>query len=117
LALFAAWAWTTGHRQAPVELEAEPGLLLPTQYACRNAPGWWALVVSLLIDGALFASLVFAYFYLWLGTEPWPPDGIATGALGMPLVALGLLAGSAVAAQWAWRALRSTDGDGEPARG
>ena len=105
LALFAVWAWTTGHRQAAVRHEAEPGLVLPTQYACRNAPGWWALVVSLLIDGALFASLVFAYFYLWLGAEPWPPEGIAVGGLGLPLLALGLLAGCAVAAQWAWRAL------------
>ena len=77
----------------------------PTQYAARNAPGWWALVTSLLIDGALFASLVFAYFYLWLGTEAWPPAGTGIGGLGMPLVALGLLGGCAVAARWAWRAL------------
>ena len=112
VALFVVWAWTTGHRQAPVEVEARPGLVLPTQYAARNAPGWWALVTSLLIDGALFASLVFAYFYLWLGTEAWPPAGIGIGGLGMPLVALGLLGGCAVAAQVAWRALLRDGGHG-----
>ena len=105
LALFGVWAWTTGHPEAPPEHEARPGLVLPTQYAARNAPGWWALVSSLLIDGALFASLVFAYFYLWLGTQAWPPAGIGVGTLGMPLLALALLAGCAVAARWAWRAL------------
>ncbi|MGO1541643.1 MAG: cytochrome c oxidase subunit I [Luteimonas sp.] len=105
LALFATWAWTTGHRHAPVRLEAEPGLVLPTQYACRNAPGWWALVVSLLIDGALFASLVFAYFYLWLGTAAWPPEASTLGEPGLPLASMGLLLACVVAAQWAWRSL------------
>src|SRR5690606_8760383 len=117
LALFGVWAWTTGHRQAPVQHEAKPGLVLPTQYATRNAPGWWALVTSLLIDGALFASLVFAYFYLWLGTEAWPPAGIEIGALGLPLVALALLAGCMVAAQWAWLALLRGDSNDDAAAG
>src|SRR5690606_2639754 len=116
-AVFGVWAWTSGHRQAPVQHEAKPGLVLPTQYATRNAPGWWALVTSLLIDGALFASLVFAYFYLWLGTEAWPPAGIEIGALGLPLVALALLAGCMVAAQWAWRALLRGDSNDDAAAG
>src|SRR5690606_17868036 len=70
----------------------------PVQYACRNAPGWWALVVSLLIDGSLFASLVFAYFYLWLGTEAWPPAPMHAGADPTAWVALVLLGGCWIAA-------------------
>ncbi|WP_149194356.1 cytochrome c oxidase subunit I [Luteimonas suaedae] len=103
LALFLAWAWTTGDRRAPVRVPAAPGLELPTQYACRNAPGWWGLVITLLIDGALFASLVFAYFYLWLGTGAWPPPGIGIGGWTLPLLALGLLLASGGAVQWAVR--------------
>src|SRR5690606_36600503 len=65
----------------------------------------------------LFASLVFAYFYLWLGAEVWPPAGIGVGGLGLPLLALALLAGCAVAAHWAWRTLLR-GGDGRaPVRG
>ncbi|WP_081770027.1 cytochrome c oxidase subunit I [Luteimonas huabeiensis] len=107
LALFGAWAWTTGDRHAPLRIDAGRGLTLPSQYACRNAPGWWALVIALLIDGSLFASLVFAYFYLWLGTPAWPPAGIAVGPWGPPLLALALLGALAAAAAWAGRAVRA----------
>src|SRR5690606_10800151 len=86
------WAWTTGDRAALPTVVAAPGLELPVQYACRNAPGWWALVASLLIDGSLFASLAFAYFYLWLGTDAWPPGGMHAGAGPAAWTALVLLA-------------------------
>ncbi|AKC85431.1 cytochrome c oxidase subunit I [Pseudoxanthomonas suwonensis] len=105
LAALLAWAWTTGDRTAPAQLEAAPGVLLPSQYACRNAPGWWALVATLLIDGSLFASLVFAYFYLWLGTEAWPPAGMAAGAGPAAWTALALLAACWGAVSWSERAL------------
>jgi len=97
LGVFAVWLWTTGDHHAPVRLPAGPALELPSQAASRNAPGWWALVISLLIDGSLFASLVFAYFYLWLGAPVWPPTG-GMGGWGGPAVALALLiaAGAAV---------------------
>ena len=91
IGLLLSWAWTTGDRTAPLQLEVAPGQTLPTQATCRNAPGWWALVIGLLIDGSLFASLVFAYFYLWLGAEAWPPAGIALTGWGLPLLALALL--------------------------
>ncbi|KFN45302.1 cytochrome c oxidase subunit I [Arenimonas composti] len=104
VALFVAWAWTTGDRTAPVSLRAGPGLELPSQYAARNAPGWWALVIVLLFDGALFAALVFAYFYLWLGSPVWPPDGAVPGAT-MPLLAAGLLALGWPVSAWAQRRL------------
>ena len=106
LALLCRWAWTTGHPGAPATLEAAPGLLLPSQYAARNAPGWWALVMSLLVDGSLFASLVFAYFYLWLGSEAWPPAGMAVAGWPAALAALALLPACAGGVAFATRALR-----------
>ncbi len=114
LALLWRWAWTTGDPGGPDAVEAEPGLVLPTQYAARNAPGWWALVMSLLVDGSLLASLVFSSFYLWLGTDAWPPDGIGIGIASWPasLAALVLLLACAAATRLAARALRQ----GAPAR-
>src|SRR5690606_11793401 len=53
IALFGCWLWTTGDRDAPTATDAGGGLVLPTQLAARNAPGWWALVISLLLDGSL----------------------------------------------------------------
>jgi len=99
VAVFGRWLWTTGDPTAAPMLEAGPDLQLPSQYAARNAPGWWALVITLLIDGSLFASLVFAYFYLWLGAPVWPPTGLA-GDLLVPGVALLLLLGSEAAMRW-----------------
>ncbi|MEN1957620.1 cytochrome c oxidase subunit I [Luteimonas changyuni] len=109
LALLWRWAWTTGHPGAPAMLEAGPGMTLPSQYAARNAPGWWALVISLLVDGSLFASLVFSYFYLWLGTEAWPPAGLGASSTGLAVVALVLLLACAAATRFAVRALRRDD--------
>jgi cytochrome c oxidase subunit I+III len=104
---FLAWAWTTGHRDAPDTVDAGGGLRLPPQYACRNAPGWWAVVVTMLIDGSLFASLVFAYFYLWLGADAWPPVGVAETALGLqPVSAAALLAAGGWLSHLAGRALQ-----------
>ena len=48
-------------------------LRLPTQAASPGAPGQWGMLIFLLVDGALYASLVFAYFYLWLDAPAWPP--------------------------------------------
>jgi cytochrome c oxidase subunit I+III len=106
VALLLAWAWTTGDRHAPPRLDAGGGLLLPSQAACRNAPGWWALVISLLIDGSLFASLVFAYFYLWLGAPVWPGPGSTLAPWPLPLLALALLVAGELAMRWAVAGLR-----------
>ncbi|MET0327453.1 MAG: cbb3-type cytochrome c oxidase subunit I, partial [Luteimonas sp.] len=100
IGLFLRWVWTTGDRHAPLEIEVAPGLRLPTQASARNAPGWWALVGTLLIDGSLFASLVFAYFYLWLNAPAWPAGGAAPTAWTPMLIALGALLAAGVAA---WR--------------
>jgi cytochrome c oxidase subunit I+III len=97
------WIWTTGDGGAPLRIDAgsegaQP-LHLPTQSASADAPGWWGTVIFLLVDASLYASLVFAYFYLWLSAPAWPPAGHALPGLGWPALGLGLLlAGSAAVA-------------------
>src|SRR5690606_36690916 len=63
-------------------------------------------VISLLVDGSLFASLVFSNFYLWLGTETWPPAGLGMSTLAVAAAALALLVACAGATHLAVRALR-----------
>ena len=54
-----------------------------------------------MIDSSLFASLVFAYFYLWLNATAWPAGGAAVMAGTPALVAFALLALPLLAS---WRA-------------
>ncbi|NLA68728.1 MAG: cytochrome c oxidase subunit I [Gammaproteobacteria bacterium] len=110
LAILWRWAWTTGDPGGPDAVEAEPGLVLPTQGSARNAPGWWALVMSLLVDGSPFASLVFSYFYLWLGTDAWPPAGLGIAGWPAAIASLLLLLACGAAAEHAARALRREEG-------
>ncbi|MCD9098334.1 cytochrome c oxidase subunit I [Luteimonas fraxinea] len=100
IGLFLRWLWTVNGRETPLEIEVAPGLRLPTQALARNAPGWWALVGTLMIVGSLFASLVFAYFYLWLNAPAWPGGGATLTASTPMLAALGALLAAGVGA---WR--------------
>src|SRR5690606_6956326 len=107
IAVLLRWTWTTGDPGVPAMLDAgregaQP-LVLPTQSASGQGPGWWGTAMFLLVDASLFASLVFAYFYLWLGAPEWPPAGQVLPALGWPGVALLLLLGSGLAMHGAVR--------------
>jgi cytochrome c oxidase subunit I+III len=96
------WIWTTGDDGAPTLLNAgpagvEPPTMLPTQSASSEAPGWWGMKIFLLVDASLYASLVFAYFYLWLDAPAWPPPGHVLPSLAWPVIGIALLASSIVA--------------------
>lgn len=108
IGLFLRWLWTVNGRDAPLRIEVKPGLWLPTQAAAKNAPGWWALVGTLLIDGSLFASLVYAYFYLWLHAPAWPAGGAAFTALAPAAAALAALLLAGIAAWRASAAMRAS---------
>jgi cytochrome c oxidase subunit I+III len=53
---------------------------------------WWAVVVLMLVDGSIFACLIFTFYYLWTVTlSGFPPE-----SLDLPLV------GSSLGAVLAW---------------
>jgi len=95
------WIWTTGDGDSPAQLDAGPlgaqPLLLPTQAASADSPGWWGMVIYLLVDASLYGSLVFAYFYLWLAAPAWPPPGHALTTWAWPAFGIVLLLGGSAA--------------------
>jgi cytochrome c oxidase subunit I+III len=94
------WLWTTGDDDAPTRVEVGRGaevLALPTQAASQESPGWWGMRMFLLVDASLYASLVFAYFYLWLNAPAWPPPGHPLPTLALPALGAALLIGSSAA--------------------
>jgi cytochrome c oxidase subunit I+III len=51
------------------------GLRLPIDIGDRTSAGWAGAIIFLLVDAAIFASLVYSYFYLWTVSPVWPPVG------------------------------------------
>jgi cytochrome c oxidase subunit 3 len=50
--------------------------LLPVGSKGRHASGWWGMLALVVTEAALFAYLLFSYFYIASQAHgPWPPDG------------------------------------------
>ncbi len=106
LVMLLVWAWGTdpgpGYGPAPVAR----GLTLPTYVTGPTAHSWWAMIVIMIVLGATFASLAFAYVYLGIGGH-WPPPGAALPWAGWPALAAGGWLASSLLATGASRALRA----------
>jgi cytochrome c oxidase subunit III len=74
----------------------------------RLSSGWFGMGWLITGEAALFAYLLFSYFYSMLsGAGPWPPDGPPTLLLALPNTAVLLL--SSVAAWASERSAKRSD--------
>jgi cytochrome c oxidase subunit I+III len=80
---------------------------LPDYVAGSRSHSWWGVVVLLLVDGAIFASLAFSFFYL-LDDPGQLPNGSGIPNLRSSLLSAAALIGSAIAM---WVATRSLGRD------
>ncbi|HET9693137.1 MAG TPA: cbb3-type cytochrome c oxidase subunit I, partial [Steroidobacteraceae bacterium] len=68
------WLWASDPRPLEGEFDIGAGLRLPAYMTGSQSHAWWAVVVLLLVQGSVYASIVFGYFYLWTVTPgAWPP--------------------------------------------
>jgi cytochrome c oxidase subunit III len=74
---------------------------LPVGSIGTRSNGWWAMLFIILTEGALFAYLLFAYYYLSIQphTADWPPGGPPSMHLALPNTFI--LIASSVVAWWA----------------
>lgn len=75
---------------------------LPVGAIDTRASGWWAMIFVVFTEGALFAYLLFSYFYLAVQPHPpatFPEGGLPDLTLALPNTAVLLL--SSVAVGWA----------------
>jgi cytochrome c oxidase subunit I+III len=94
LASIIKWLWESDPVPTGRWYDIGGGLKLPDYMSGSQSHSWWAMVVLMLVDGSVFASLVFSFYYLWtIAVEGWPPAG-----LDFPLV------GSTLASAAAWLA-------------
>ena len=106
VAMVIAWVWQldSGPVYPPQHIGA--GIKLPVYVAGATSVSWWAMVILLLVDGALFVSLLFSYLYLWtVNLDRWPPVGVQMLSSVWLLIGTTTLAASGAAIACADRAL------------
>jgi cytochrome c oxidase subunit I+III len=100
-----AWAWQLDPPPLAAPIDIGGGLRLPAYASGPDAHSWWAMVVLMLVAGAMYGCVVFAYLYLWtVAPETWPTAD-RLQPLGAFAVPAALLAASSAAIGIANRAL------------
>jgi cytochrome c oxidase subunit I+III len=106
VAMVIAWMWELdpGPVYPPQDIGA--GIKLPVYVTGPTSHSWWATVIFLLVDGALFASMLFSYLFLrTVNPGSWPPQDVQIPPLLWPAIAALVLAASGVVMAHANRAL------------
>src|SRR3546814_19994240 len=67
------WLWETDRPVAVQSPDAGAGIALPTYVTGPRTPGWWAMVILLIVIGMIFLMTIFRYLYLY-GIHPQKSD-------------------------------------------
>ncbi len=111
IAFIIKWAWETDPDPDLPPVDIGGGIRLPVYATGPVSHSWWAMVVLMLVGGALYACAVFSYLFLWLGNaEAWPPPGAGIPDLRWPAAAAALYAGGTGSLLLADRFLARTPG-------
>jgi cytochrome c oxidase subunit I+III len=99
------WGWGLDPPADHPPADIGGGLVLPVYASGPQSQSWWAIVILMLVSGALYGCLVFAYLFLWtVSPEAWPREA-PPAAYG--IAAAALLAGSSAVVAWADRRVGS----------
>lgn len=80
---------------------------LPTEAAGSRATGWWAMLVFIMNEAVLFASLVASYLYIRYNAPLWPMGGFPRPELLLPAIMTLVLLSSSVFMHWAQNGIRA----------
>ncbi|HWL63046.1 MAG TPA: cytochrome c oxidase subunit I [Steroidobacteraceae bacterium] len=111
LASILRWLWQGDPPPGNQDHEIGDGVRLPDYMTGSRSHSWWAMVVLMLVNGSVFASLTFGFFYLWtVNAGGWPPDGMTAPAGSWSMAGVVACAASAAMALLATRALQRRQG-------
>jgi len=79
---------------------------LPRFVTGSRATGWWGMLLVVLNESVLFATLLSSYFYMRFNSPVWPPAGIKRPELLIASINTVLLVSSSVVIWWAGRGIR-----------
>ena len=109
LALVAIWAWLWQTDRAPAaeDAQAADGVLLPLGASGWQAPSFWGVVILIVVEATIFASMAFAHLHVAMRLDVCPPPGVGlAGVDALWLQTLGFVL-SALLMAWtgrgAWR--------------
>ncbi len=74
-----------------------------------RSTSWWGMVVVILNEAIVFASLLASYFYLRFNSVLWPPQGVARPELTLSTINTVILITSSVVLQWGVRGIARGD--------
>ncbi len=89
------WSWHNGAHPRADPLDENEPVDPPLHSRTCDGPGLWGMVVTLMANGTLYASLLFGWFYLWTVAPQWSVPEDTPLAL-WPLLASGLVLSVAV---------------------
>jgi heme/copper-type cytochrome/quinol oxidase subunit 3 len=75
----------------------------------RASVAWWGMLLFLLNEATLFASLIASYFFLATANASWPPAGVEKPTLMLPLIMTVALLSSSGALVYGERGLKTGD--------
>ncbi len=103
-----AWLWQTDRAPAAEEAEAADGVLLPLGASGRQSPSFWGVVILIVVEATIFASMAFAHLHVAMRLDVCPPPGVGlAGATALWLQTLAFALSwllVAAAGRGAWRA-------------
>jgi cytochrome c oxidase subunit I+III len=71
------WLWESDPAPTGRLYDIGGGVQLPDYVSGSRSHSWWAMVVLMLVDGSIFASMVFAFCYFWtIAPQGFPPPGL-----------------------------------------
>jgi heme/copper-type cytochrome/quinol oxidase subunit 3 len=71
-----------------------------------RSTSWWGMVVLILNEAVIFASLLASYFYIRFNSPLWPPQGVKLPELTISGVNTVILIASSFVMQWAAGSVR-----------
>jgi cytochrome c oxidase subunit I+III len=100
------WLWETDPAPSGKLYDIGGGLHLPDYMSGSRSHSWWSIVVLMLVDGSIFACLIFTFYYLWtVSQSSFPPPGFELPLIRSSILAVIAWLGSAAGLWFAGRML------------
>ncbi|MBT2325679.1 cbb3-type cytochrome c oxidase subunit I [Variovorax paradoxus] len=86
------WLWGLDRPPPVATIEAAAGVRLPVGATGRRTHSWWAMIILVVVDLTIFASLAYSHLHVAMAADVCPPPGASLPAARWPLAAAVLLA-------------------------